>query len=245
MRQAHGNGNTSPGTAHCVFKAMKRKFARASLVAAALAALPCSASAELLNFARDLSAAGWTVVSFLWVRAAAFNATSSTTLEVTADSSAGLLWRPIETKLRRVETAQWRWLARESVPATDLTKKGADDRVLAVYFIFGQEADAALAPMTLLGSPSITALVYVFGGDQPRGSVVASPHMGARGKFIVLRPADAKKGVWFEESVALTNDHMRAFGVPPGLLLAVAISSDSDDTRTRNRAELDSLRVGN
>jgi hypothetical protein len=69
--------------------------------------------------------------------------------------------------------------------------------------------------------------------------------MGARGKFIVLRPADAKKGVWFEESVALTKDHMRAFGVPPGLLLAIAISSDSDDTRTRNHAELESLRVGN
>lgn len=200
-------------------------------------------SAELLNFGPDLSSAGWTVVSFPGVPPASFKATSTAKLEVSTDSAAGLLWRPVSSALSRARTAQWRWQARESVPATDLSKRDADDRVLAVYFIFGAAADATKSPLVLLRSSSITALVYVFGGDKPRGSVLSSPHMGTRGKFIVLRPANAKKGVWFEESVDIAKDHRRAFDVPPALLVAVAISSDSDDTRMRNRAELDTLRI--
>jgi hypothetical protein len=127
------------------------------------------------------------------------------------------------------------------VPSTDLTKRGADDRALAVYFIFGTGAGATKGPIALLRSPSIRALVYVFGGNKPRGELVPSPHMGSRGAFIVLRPATASKGVWFEEEVDVVNDYSRGFGQPPPRLLAVAISSDSDNTRTRNRARINTL----
>ncbi len=131
----------------------------------------------------------------------------------------------------------------EGVSPTDMTKRGADDRALGVYFVFGTAADSAKSPLALLGSSTVTALVYVFGGDKPRGSVLASPHMGARGKFIILRPADAQKGIWFDETVDLSKDYARAFGTRPPLLLAIAISSDSDDTHRRNRAKLRGLTI--
>ena len=117
------------------------------------------------------------------------------------------------------------------------------DRALGVYFVFGGAADSTKSPLMLLGSPTVTALVYVFGGDKPRGSVLPSPHMGARGRFIVLRPADAQRSTWFGESVDLAKDYMRAFGRRPPLLIAVAISSDSDDTSGRNRAKLRDLTI--
>jgi hypothetical protein len=131
----------------------------------------------------------------------------------------------------------------EGVPPTDLTKRGFADRAVGVYFVFGTAADATKPPLALLGSPAVTALVYVFGGDKPRGSVLPSPHMGARGKFLVLRAADAQKGIWFDESVDLARDYARAFGMLPTFLLAIAISSDSDDTGRRNRARLHGLMV--
>jgi hypothetical protein len=81
----------------------------------------------------------------------------------------------------------------------------------------------------------------VFGGDKPRGQILPSPHMGERGKFIVLRPADAQKSIWVDEEVDLGADHVRAFGRPAPQLLAVIIMSDSDDTRTRNRADIEAL----
>jgi hypothetical protein len=107
--------------------------------------------------------------------------------------------------------------------------------------MFGAPEDASKSPMALFGSATVTALVYVFGGDKPRGRILPSPHMGERGKFIVLRPADTQKSVWLDEEVDLGADHLRAFARPASQLLAVIIMSDSDDTRTRNRADIEAL----
>jgi len=95
--------------------------------------------------------------------------------------------------------------------------------------------------VALLASASVTTLIYVFGGDRPRGAVLPSPHMGPRGRFVVLRPADAPRRHWFDEHVDLHADYVRAFGGKAPQLLAVAISSDSDDTRGRNRARARNL----
>lgn len=219
---------------------MIKAFAWAVMVVAPLA-LCGSAAAELLDFGPDLPRNGWVVVTFPRISPASFVRMDRGMPEVSTDASAGLLWRPIDGPLRQARIASWRWTVTEGVPPTDLTQRGSDDRALGVYFVFGTAADASKTPLALLGSPTVTTLVYVFGGDKPRGSVVPSPHMGARGKFLALRPADAQKGVWFDETVDLAEDYARAFGTLPPLLLAVAISSDSDDTGHRNRARLGGL----
>jgi DUF3047 family protein len=214
------------------------------IVVAAVLAYGRPAAAEMLEFGPDLGEAGWSIVGFAGVPPASFRAADRKTLRVSTDASAGMLWRRVDEPLRKASAALWRWRVSEGVVPTDLSKRGADDRALAVYFVFGAAADFTRGPLALLGSPSVTVLVYVFGGDKPRGAIVPSPHMGKRGKFIVLRPADAQKGAWFDENVDLAQDYARAFGVQSPLLLAVAISSDSDDTRGRNRAELRDLVVG-
>ena len=183
------------------------------------------------------------MVGFPKLAPASFKAIDRSTLAVSTDASAGLLWRMVRAPLRQARLASWRWMVTEGVSPTDLTKRGADDRALAVHFVFGTTADATKGPLALLGSASVTALVYVFGGDKPRGSVLPSPHMGARGKFLVLRPADAQKGIRFDESVDLVGDYERSFGTLPPLLLAVAVSSNSDDTGRRNRATLSGLTI--
>ena len=194
-----------------------------------------------LAFGPDLHKAGWTVISFPGIAAASFKATSLSGLEVSTDSAAGLLCLTLARTEWQARKARWRWRVRQGAPATDLTIRGADDRALGVYFVFGTAEDASKSAMTLLGSASVTALVYVFGGNKPRGRILPSPHMGERGKFIVLRPADAQKSIWHDEEVDLGADHMRAFARPATQLLAVIIMSDSDDTGTRNRADIESL----
>jgi hypothetical protein len=200
-----------------------------------------NAHSEAVSFGPGLAASGWTVVTFPGVAPATFKAASAATIEVTADSAAGLLWRAVKEQELPVTKAQWSWQVEEGVLPTDLTQRGKDDRALAVYFVFGASADRAKGAMALLSSNSVKTLAYVFGGDRPRGSILPSPHMSQRGKFIILRPADAPRRQWFNESVDLISDHVRAFGQKPSLLLAVAISSDSDDTRGRNRARLRDL----
>jgi len=210
------------------------------LGAVALLISPC-ASASDIAFGPNLEKAGWTVISFPGIAPASFKAMGTSGLEISTDAAAGLLSRTLERSHWQARKARWRWRVRQGVPATDLTLRGADDRALGVYFVFGTAEDANKSPMSLLRAATVTALVYVFGGDKPRGRILASPHMGERGKFIVLRPADAQKSAWLDEEVDLGADHVRAFGRPASQLLAVIIMSDSDDTRTRNRADIESL----
>jgi hypothetical protein len=204
-------------------------------------ALRSPALAEQLLFGPDLHAAGWTRVTFPGIPAASFKAAGASGLEVTADAAAGLLWRALTKTSRSARTAHWRWRVNSGVPPTDLTKRGADDRVLGLYFVFGTERDTSLPPLALLRSPTVSALVYVFGGNQPRGTIISSPHMGERGKFFILRRADAIKAAWLEERVEPANDYTRAFARPPKLLIAIAVFSDSDDTRKRNSALIENL----
>lgn len=166
------------------------------------------------------------------------------TFRIATDSAAGLLWREVSRPMQIARTARWRWRVDEGVVPTDLTKRGFDDRALGVYFVFSDRPDVPKSPMAIFDNASVTALAYVFGGDKPRGTVVESPHMRRRGKFIVLRAADAPKHVWYDESVDLAQDYLHIFGKPLPNLIAIAIESDSDDTQDRNRAELQNFIVG-
>jgi Protein of unknown function (DUF3047) len=75
----------------------------------------------------------------------------------------------------------------------------------------------------------------VFGGEQPRGTVVDSPHLGAAGAVRVLRPADSPTGEWFEERVDIAQDYREAFGEDPPDPTQIAISADTDDTGSSSR----------
>jgi Protein of unknown function (DUF3047) len=211
---------------------------RAVLTALFLISAATGGAAEELYFGPDLTASGWAVVKYPRIRPAGFRARDPDTLDVATDASAGMLWRALTPGLRDVHKAKWRWRADAGVGPSDLAIKGADDRVLAVYFIFGRERDIGATPMRMLASSSVTALAYVFGGDKPRATIVPSPHMGDRGKFVILRPADAAKRTWYDETVDFFGDYTRAFKRTPSVAIAVAISSDSDDSKGRNRASI-------
>jgi len=216
---------------------------RGFLVALFLTLAIGGGAANELRFGPDLTASGWTVVAYPRIRPAAFRARDPATLDVSTDASAGMLWRAIDGPLQAARRASWRWRADEGVKPTDLSRRGEDDRILGVYFIFGRERDIGSSPMGILGSSTVTALVYVFGGDKPRGAIIPSPHMGGRGKFVVLRAGDATKRTWHQEAVDLTLDYARVFDRTAPLLIGVAIASDSDDTRTRNRASISNFNV--
>ena len=104
-----------------------------TIVAAAILGLAQPVSAEPLAFGPDLARAGWTVVSFPRIAPASFQVGDAMTLEIATNAAAGLLWRTIKPNARKSNKAQWSCWVDEGVPPTDLTKRGADDRVLGVY----------------------------------------------------------------------------------------------------------------
>lgn len=196
-----------------------------------------------ITFGTDLATSRWSIVSFPFKRPITTAIVNPSTLEVVADRAAGVLWHALPQMPAAPGKAQWAWRAEEGVGPTDLTRKGEDDRIMAIYFVFGQASDKDKDVMSVLNSSSVSALVYVFGGSGTKGTVLPSPHMGARGKFIILQPATAERRSWLDENVDLEADFQRAFGRAPPSLLGIAISSDSDDTGGTNKVRVRGIHI--
>lgn len=164
-----------------------------------------------------------------------------TTLEVISDGTVSLLWRAVPEADRGAQTAAWGWSVNQSVPATDLSKKGGDDRNLALYFVFMPPEVAATANpdklARLLRNPETHALVYVWGGEYGRNEILDSPYH-PRLRTILKR--NAGRGS-YSESVDLAADYQRAFGSPLTSLVGVGITADSDDTNSEIRASVSNL----
>lgn len=167
-------------------------------------------------------------------------------LTIEGDVSSSLIYLPAPEAARDARSARWSWAVSSSVPPTDLSRKGGDDRNISVYFVFMDEAAAArlspdTSPQRLLANRSARVLIYVWGGDLGPGSLLPSPYMRGRGFTVALRPAGTGQG---QASVDLAADYARAFGEPPGTLVGLAVSADSDDTGTELRATLSDLTLG-
>jgi hypothetical protein len=211
-------------------------IARRALIAAGVAALAAPALALPFD-------GGWTEQTFPRRKRNRYGQQGGG-VEVASDGGVSLLIRPVPEPLWPARTARWSWSVTQGVPATDLARKGGDDRNLALYFVFLTTADAdrlrGASVRKVLTSKVAKVLVYVWGGDATRGTLSQSPYLDRRGVTITLRPAGVGT---FSESVDLGADHARAFGAPPEVLFGLGLSADSDDTETAIRARVDGLQL--
>jgi len=164
-------------------------------------------------------------------------------VSIRSDGTVSMVYRKVDPAEWTAKHAAWGWEVSQSVPATDLTRKGGDDRNASLYFVFMPQQDAqALGEKPgirkLLAAQSARVLVYVWGDSQPRGSMLDSPYLDARGKTITLRKAGTGR---YSEKVNLAADYTRAFGGQAGALVGLAVSADSDDTDTAIRARITGL----
>ena len=76
-------------------------------------------------------------------------------------------------------------------------------------------------------------LTYVWGGQTGGGKMFPNPYMQDRGVVIVLRGAETPTGEWFNEKIDCARDFRAAFGTSAPKPTFLAVSGDSDATRTR------------
>jgi hypothetical protein len=70
--------------------------------------------------------------------------------------------------------------------------------------------------------------------------VLPSPYLEEFGKSIILQSAGTGRA---SEQVNLANDFNRSFGNKPEKLVGIAISADSDDTRSTIISSISNLQV--
>lgn len=219
---------------------MHRRQVLLGLTAAgATAALPLRPAQALGVQAFD---AGWRALTFRRIPATQYTLNGAR-LGILAEQSSSVIYRSVSPASQGAATARWQWSVSESVPPTDLSRRGGDDRNISVYFVFMDAASAArLSPDTsltrLMANRSAQILIYVWGGNHAPGSIVPSPYTRGRGVSVIRRAAGTGSHA---ESVDLQADHTRAFGARYEALVGLAVSSDSDDTQSVVRAELRDL----
>ncbi len=232
-----------------MFRHLRPAAALAASLAAALSLAAPALAQTPIPFGPSLEAAGWEAITFRGIPATTYAAEGATTLAVVAEESSSVIARRLPASAFDATRAAWRWRVEEGPPPTDLGRRGGDDRALALYFAFAPEADRAAAEAgrsslrSLLLSGRGRLLVYVFGGEGAPGEMVENPYTRGRGVYVVRRPAGAEKGAWLAEEVDLAADHRAAFGEEPGILVGVAVASDSDDTGGRNVGAIEGLVV--
>ena len=164
-------------------------------------------------------------------------------LGLVSNGSVSIAWSRVDRADWDVAGASWGWTVEQSVPATDLSRKGGDDRNISLYFVFVPQS---IAPSleganirALLGNDDVRIIHYAWGGIHARGQVIQSPY-APQGQGVTIALRQAGTGA-FMESVDLAADYARAFGGEKGALVGLAVSGDSDDTDTMIRAAISSL----
>ncbi|MEJ8560088.1 DUF3047 domain-containing protein [Yoonia sp. GPGPB17] len=164
-------------------------------------------------------------------------------LGLVSNGSVSIAWSRVGRESWGSSGATWNWTVEQSVPATDLSRKGGDDRNISLYFVFVPES---IAPSleganirSLLGNDDVRIMQYAWGGTHARGQVIQSPY-GPQGQGVTIALRQAGTGS-FSESVDLAADYARAFGGEKGALVGLAVSGDSDDTDTMIRAAIGNL----
>ena len=164
-------------------------------------------------------------------------------LGLVSDGSVSIAWTRVASDKWGSDGASWTWTVDQSVPPTDLSLKGGDDRNISLYFVFVPDA---IAPSleganirALLGNGDVRIIQYAYGGNHARGQVIPSPY-GPAGQGVTIALRQAGTGS-FNENVDLAADYARAFGGEKGALIGLAVSGDSDDTDSMIRAALGNL----
>ena len=208
------------------------------LVLFAASICSCSlAEAEQVTFSDN-----WTEQAFSLFSSNEF-VLNANTLGISSEGTVSVLWKKLPPSMWEANQANWDWAVEVSVPATDLTVKGGDDRNLSIYFVFSPQEylPKSKGKLTdLLKNKDVRVLMYVWGGDHDRGEVLPSPYLEDFGKIIVLQRAGTGRA---REQVNLANDFLRVFGENPKKLVGIAISADSDDTRSTIYSSISNLKI--
>lgn len=151
-------------------------------------------------------------------------------------------------------TLAWSWRVQAPAPANDLRSKAGDDAAIKVCMSFDLpleqvpfwERQGLRLARARSGEPLPAAtLCWVWGGRDPRGTVLANAY-SRRVRYIVLRSAADAADTWVDERRDVAADFALAFGdeAPrPPPVTALIVAGDADNTGGRSVAFVADLRL--
>lgn len=161
-------------------------------------------------------------------------------LRVKADNSVSILRRRFEPLLAEPGRISFAWRV-DGLPAgADLAAVDASDSPVGIVLAFEGDRTRWSPRMHRLSEVSrlltgeelpYATLMYVWGSREAPGTVVVNPRTD-RIRKMVLDSGQKDIGVWRDHVRDVRADFRQAFGEEPGPLKAVALMTDTDNTRS-------------
>ena len=170
--------------------------------------------------AGDLS--GWQDESFRGKAKTSYSLVTEngkTVLKAHSRSAASGLLKKVELDPKEYPVIRWSWKVEHTLKRENVANKSGDDFAARVYVVF---------PRALFWRTR--AINYVWASKLPRNSSVQSPYTG-NAVILAVESGDERAGSWISEERNIYEDYKRLFGEEPTRTGAVAIMTDTDDTK--------------
>ena len=168
-----------------------------------------------------------------------------------AQSSASLLRQRLRVAPEQLGRLQFQWQVEQLIAQADMSDRDKEDAPARLILTFDGDRsrfsakNALLSELTeaLSGEPlPYATLMYVWSNTQPVDSVIVNPRTDRVRKWVVESgPAHVRQWRLYQRDVRA--DFEKAFGEPHGHLTAIAIMTDTDNTRSQVRAWFGEIRL--
>lgn len=136
-------------------------------------------------------------------------------------AAASGLFREIEVDLDQMPYLHWSWKVENLVNGGDERGKQGDDYAARIYVVF---SGGLLFWRT-------RAINYVWSSRESLGSTWPNAFT-ANAQMIAVRSGPENLGTWLSERRDVKADYQRLFGSEPGKIVAVALMTDTDNTKS-------------
>ena len=174
-----------------------------------------------------------------------------TALQVDARRSVSLLRQRFEPGVNRIGVLDFSWKVEALPKGADLSKAESTDAPVRILLAFDGDRSTwnagahRLSELSrlLTGEPlPYATLTYVWSRTDAAEAVLNNPRTD-RIRKLVVDSGEAHLGQWRDHKRDVRADFIRAFGEEPGPLVAVALMTDTDNTRSNLRAWYGPLRL--
>ena len=158
-----------------------------------------------------------------------------------ADGSASMYRKRVARPADSLRDVEFSWMVQALPEGGDVADAGAGDAAARVLFAFGGDHTRLSArnqlmfelAQTLTGeAPPFATLAYVWDTSAPVGRIVTHPRSD-RVRKIVVESGPQNLRQWRRYRRTLIADYKLAFGEAPGPLVAMAVMTDGDNTRSQ------------
>lgn len=168
-----------------------------------------------------------------------------------AVSSASMLRRTLRVPASEVAGVTFSWRAPALIAGADFSDADASDSPVRIVLAFDGDASRLSARNRMLfdlaqaltgEAPPYATLMYVWDTRAPRETVFHSMRTDRVRKIVVESGAEGC-GRWLHYRRDVQADYRRVFGEEPGVLIGIALMSDTDNTRSTVDASYGEVRL--